>query len=181
MATKKILLGLLAGALLGTGWLAAQGRPVGGSGGAQQQRQQQPTPPQQQQAQAQQQMAGAQLGQQQRLQQMDQLRDRLRTLEHRADGLAGQMIRKQGGLGDQQRKRDQSMQLLCESMRDTTRDMLRSMDRLHQNLQDPLMTRDKDMDGDMDRLHDQMRLMTDQMEEALQTLDRLRLKIHQSQ
>jgi len=81
---------------------------------------------------------------------------------------------------DQDRDRDRVMLHLCESMRDTASHLLRSADQLNLQLQDPVMARDRDMDRDMDQLRDHLRLMTDQLDEALKTMDRLRLRLDQA-
>ncbi|MDY7093008.1 MAG: hypothetical protein SX243_08560 [Acidobacteriota bacterium] len=176
--------------LLVVGTVAAQGGAARGGAdpqGAQQQMNQQQAAQQQ----AAQQQAAQHMNQRQ-MERMTQALERVQRLEQRANRMMEQMAGtgkpaaggqsmggqamggQMAGMGD----RDRQMMQLCDSVATLAGDMTRAMDRIHQNLQDPDFARDRDMQRDMDRLREHIEDMTGPLEDALQTMDRMRDRLH---
>jgi peptidoglycan hydrolase CwlO-like protein len=134
---------------------------------------------QRQQGQQQAQQAAMQHHQQQ--QAMQAMVERMNRLVERAN-LVSQHLAQQLQQRGQARDQDRALQQLCDSYGDMTRQMQQSMDRIHQLTQDPTLQNDPDMQRDMDRLREHVGTMADQLDEALNIMDRVtqRLRIHDS-
>lgn len=133
----------------------------------------------QQRPQGQQQAQQAAMQQQQQQQAMQAMVERMNRLVDRAN-LMSQHVAQQLQQRGQVRDQDRALQQLCDSYGDMARQMQQSMDRIHQLTQDPTWQADPDMQRDMDRLREHVGTMADQLDEALNIMDRVtqRLRIH---
>lgn len=75
-------------------------------------------------------------------------------------------------------ERDRMMLRSCEQVGEAAQQMQQLGLRAREMQQDRDMIRDRDMQRDMDRLHQHLRTMATEMEGTLQTMERMRQRIH---
>lgn len=122
-----------------------------------------------------------QAGQMQQMQQnMQQMQQHMNQLIERTQAMNQEMNRRmQQVQNEEMRNQYQMMHRFNEQMQMTLGNMKNAAERCNLMLQDRTMMRDRTMQRDMDQLRQHLQDMTGQMDEAVQTMERLTKRLYQ--
>jgi len=112
--------------------------------------------------------------QQQQMQQMQEMQQRMNSMMERSHSMNQEMNRRmEQAQNEQMRNQYQMMHRFGEQISMTLGNMKNAAERCDLMLRDREMMRDRDMQQDMDRMRNHLTDMTNEMEEALQTMERM--------